>query len=339
MIINRSLVSSAVLGCTAAFGLVGDASALDGRNPGSLLVYPEFDNRTANITLLTVTNVNLDEAEGTTDIEFRYIGKYGTNGVELPCAESNFTETLTAGDTLTLITNIHNPDHEQGYVYVYAKNAAHEPTVHNWLTGNLMTINGLTRFEYSINPISYAGIGDGVLTDLDGDGHLDMNACEYGPNPDEILIPRFLGQGGPYRSELIFIAMSGGTAFDTTVDFLIYNDNEEVFSSEFTFRCWDRVFVSDVSGIFNNNFLRDWTNQDPTEILGAPTWESGWMRINGHVANSMNTSIPDPSIWAVLIEKVSDRGASDLPFERGERTNGELLPRTNAGDVDDVVCP
>ena len=339
MIINRSLVSTAVLGCTAAFGLVGDASALDGRNAGSLLVYPEFDNRSAVVTLLTVTNVNLDIDEGTTDVEFRYIGKYSMNGSVLPCAESNFTETLTAGDTLTLITNFHNPDHEQGYVYVYAKNAGDEPTVHNWLTGNVMTINGLSRFEYSINPISYTGIGDGVLTDLDDDGHLDMNGCEYGTNPDEILIPRFLGQGGPYQSELIFIAMSGGTSFNTTVDFLIYNDNEEVFSSEFTFKCWDRVRVSSISGIFSNSFLRDWTNHDPAEIVGAPTWESGWMRIHGHVANSTNISIANPSVWAVLVEKVGDRGASDLPFERGVRTNGELLPRTNAGDEVDVQCP
>ena len=338
MIINRSTLSSVVLGLTAVCGLAGDASALDGRNAGSLLLYPEFDNRSGILTLLTVTNVNLDEENGSTDVEFRYIGKWGPNGQDLGCAETNITTLLTAGDTLTLITKFHNPDAEQGFVYVYAKNDDDEPTVHNWLTGNLMAINGISQFEYSMNPISYEGIGDGVLTDLDEDGHLDMNNCEYGANPDEILIPRFIGQGGPYQSELIFIALSGGTAFETTVDFLIYNDNEEVFSSEYSWECWSRIPISDISGIFSNNFLKMWTNHDPTEIIGAPHLESGWMRIHGHVANSLNTSIPDPSVYAVLIEKVGDRGAADLPFERGMRTNGELLPRSNAGDEIDVQC-
>ncbi len=337
MIINRCALSALSL-LAAGFGLAGDASALDGRNPGSLLLYPEFDNRDGIVSLLTVTNVNLDVDEGSTLVEFRYIGKYSATGADLGCVETNITTLLTAGDTLTLITNFHNPDSDQGYVYVYSKDDEDRPTVHNFLTGNLMAINGISQFEYSMNPVSYAGFGDGVLTDLDEDEHLDMNGCEYDPNPDEILIPRFLGQGGPYESELIFIGLSGGTAFETTVDFLIYNDNEEVFSGEYSFECWDRVFLSDISGIFANQFLRDWTSHDPAEIIGVPMLESGWMRIHGHVANSFNATIHDPSVYAVLIEKVSDRGATDLPFERGARTNGELLPRGNDGDVIDVEC-
>jgi len=343
MITIRNLFSAVSMGLVAAFGLAGDVSALDGRNPGSLLVYPEFDNRSGIVTLLTVTNVNLDQVDGTTKVEFRYIGKYGMSGQDLGCGESNFTNTLTGGDTLTLITNFHNPSHAQGYVYVFAKRVNDitgddEPTVHNYLTGNVMTVSGLNHFDYSVNPISYRGIGNGVTTDLDGDGHLDMNGCEYGTNPDVILIPRFIGQGGPYQSELILIALSGGTAFETIVDFLIYNDNEEVFSSEYRFTCWDRVRILDISGIFHNGFLQNWTNHDAAEIVGVPGREAGWMRLQGAVANSTNTVIHDPSVYAVLVEKIGDMGASDLPFELGSRDNGELLPRSNLGDVDDVQC-
>jgi hypothetical protein len=201
-----------------------------------------------------------------------------------------------------------------------------------------MTVEGLSAFEFSVNPVSYVGKATGGTTDLDGDGHRDMDGCEYGTNPDEILIPRFLGQGGAFDSELIMIALSGGTAFSTTVDFLIFNDNEEIFSSEHTFTCWERTHLLDISGIFDNSFLQMWTNHDPSELLGAPNVETGWIRMQGAQANSSNTSVSDPSIYAVLVERIGGRGASDLPFEKGFRDNGELLPHDNFGDLVDADC-
>lgn len=328
----------AVLGLGATLALAGLAGATDGRNAGSLLLYAEFDNREGVITVLAVTNVEVDEEAADVLVEFRYIGRYDDEGQDINCEEFNRTETLTPADNFTAITNFHNPQHEQGYVYLYAKNALNQPIVHNFLTGNLMTVDGLTTFDYSVNPVSYRGIGNGTLTDLDGDEHLDMDGCEYTPNPDAILIPRFLGQGGLFNSELILIALSGGTAFDTRIDFLIWNDNEEIFSSEHTIHCWERVSLLDISGIFANSFLQQWTNHDPQEILGAPAIESGWMRLQGGVANSVTTSIDDPSIYAVLVERLGARGAADLPFEEGARTNGELLPRTVQGDIVDPDC-
>ena len=66
-----------------------------------------------------------------------------------------------------------------------------------------MTIEGITALDYSINPVSFKGIGNGTITDLDGDGNRDLDGLEYEAVADEILIPRFLGQGGTYNSELI----------------------------------------------------------------------------------------------------------------------------------------
>lgn len=336
---SRAGIGRALLGTVAALGLGTTAAASDGRNPGSLLVYPEFDNRTGIVTLLTVTNVEVSETASDVEVEFVYVGRFGPQGQNLNCAEFNRVETLTPGDTFTAITNFHNPQHSQGYVYTFAKDTLENPIVHNWLTGNVITVDGLQAFEYSTNPIAYTGIGDGVLTDLDGDEFLDMNGCEYSANPDKILIPRFLGQGSIYQSELILIGLSGGTAFDTTLDFLIFNDNEEIFSSEHTFRCWERIFLLHISGIFSNNFLQNWTNDDPEELLGAPHIETGWIQIQGAIANSVDATILDPSVYAVLIERIGTRGAADLPFEEGARTNGELLPRNVEGDQQDVTCP
>jgi hypothetical protein len=330
------------LGALAALltvtALSSSAVASDGRNPGSLLLYPEFDNRAGIVSVVTITNVDVSKRAPDVLVEFRYIGRFGPNGQDLGCAEFNRLRTLTPGDTFTAITNFDNPQHAQGYVYAYARLQSGDPIVHNWLTGNLMTVSGIEIFEYSVNPVAYRGIGNGVETDLDGDGFLDMNGCEYSANPDQILFPRFFGQGGVFASELILIGLSGGTAFDTTVDFLIFNDNEEIFSSEHTFRCWERTPLSAISGIFNTIFLRDWTNHDTLEMLGEPTIETGWLLAQGAIANSPGTSIQKPSIYAVLVERVGNRGAADLPFEKGTRTNGELLPRSINGDQQDANC-
>jgi hypothetical protein len=310
-------------GLTVA-GMASMAMA-DGRNAGSLLLYPEFDNRAGIVTVLTITNTAVNV--GDVDVEFVYIGRYGSSGQYINCEEFNRTETLTDNDTLTLITNAHNPQHEQGFVYAFARDGVDSPIVHNWLIGQVMTVDGLDAFEYSVNAVSY----EGLALDVNGNTLRDLDGVEYEQSPDEILVPRFLGQGGPYTSELILIGLAGGAQFYTTVDFLIYNDNEEVFSSEYTFRCWERVELLEISGIFANTFLKDFTNDDPQELLGAPTIETGWFRVWGALASSTTTSIQDPAIYGVLVERIGNRGAADLPFEAGQNDTGKLFARSNDG--------
>jgi hypothetical protein len=310
-------------GLTVA-GMASMAMA-DGRNAGSLLLYPEFDNRAGIVTVLTITNTAVNV--GDVDVEFVYIGRYGSSGQYINCEEFNRTETLTDNDTLTLITNAHNPQHEQGFVYAFARDGVDSPIVHNWLIGQVMTVDGLDAFEYSVNAVSY----EGLALDVNGNTLRDLDGVEYEQSPDEILVPRFLGQGGPYQSELILIGLAGGAQFHTTVDFLIYNDNEEVFSSEYTFRCWERVELLEISGIFANTFLKDFTNDDPQELLGAPTIETGWFRVWGALASSTTTSIQDPAIYGVLVERIGNRGAADLPFEAGQNDTGKLFARSNDG--------
>ena len=316
----------------AALTILGfSSSALaDGRNPGSLLLYPEFDNRNGIVTILTVTNTN-DQLPVT--VEFVYRGKYDQFGQDINCQETNLTRTLTHNDTFTVITNFHNPDQDQGFVYVFAKDFANRKVSFNYLIGNVLTVDGLSAFEFSVNPVVYkALVPQGDFTDLDDDGLADMNGCEYDPNPGEILIPRFLGQGQQFLSELIMIGLSGGRQFTTTLDFLIYNDNEEVFSREYSFNCWDRVPLLSISGVFDNDFLQAFTNHDPNEILGATDKESGWIWMRGQIAQSLNTAVVSPAIYAVLIERIGNMGASDLPFERGTNVNGDLFPTSIFGD-------
>jgi hypothetical protein len=304
------------------------------REPGSLLLFPEYNN-IDGITVLTVTNTDcLDTAGNDVEIHFVYVDADG-------CTEFDKAEILTPCDTFTALTNFHGPANSQGYFYVYARDPdTHEPIVWNHLIGNLMVISSLEAFDYGMNPVSFLGIGqDGDPTDVDNDGHRDLNDVEYAGAPDVLTIPRFLGQdfnGGPgtIHSEMILIALSGGKKFTTTACFLYYNDNEEEFSGEYEFDCWDKPELLDMSYGFENDWLHSLISNDPDEILGAEWQEAGWICIYGCLAESDLETIQWPSIYAVLVERIGNWGVADLPFECGKRINGSLLPDHLLGDGD-----
>jgi hypothetical protein len=331
----------ALSGLTLLAGLATASPALaNGRNPASLLLYPEFDNTVTSLTLLTVTNtntgVNQDGSSGTIKVEFVYIGKYNLQHQVINCLEFNRTETLTANDTLSVITKLHNPQQEQGFVYVFAKDPiTGKAKVFNYLIGNLMTLESVTSLEYSMNPVAFKGIGNAAGdTDLNSDGLRQLDGIEYEGVTDQILIPRFIGyDGAGYRGELILLGLTGGAQFNTVVDFLVYNDNEEVFSAQYTFKCWTRVPLGTINGVFTQTFLKS-TNNAMNEILGAPQVEAGWMKLNGHSAFSTQAQFTDPAIYAVLIEKIGNYSAADLPFETPglNATPGALFSHTLLGN-------
>lgn len=252
-------------------------------------------------------------------------------GVDLDCSEFDRYETLTPNDTLTLITNFHNPELEQGYLVITATDPGGEPIAFNFLTGSSMSVDGLEAFDYSINPVDYrALVGKGVSTDVDLDGIRDLNGIEYERTAGQILIPRFFGQVPDLsRGELLLIGLSGGRQFTTIVDLLVYNDNEEEFSTQYEFRCWARVPLTSISQMFDNDWLRDWTNHDRTESVDG--LESGWIRIDGGVANSRVLSIVDPAVYGVYIERYIGNAVADLPFETSLQ-RGHLLPDSLWGD-------
>lgn len=321
-------------------GCVCDRPSPNYRRPGSLLLFPEFDNQEGSYTVVTVTNTDCIANTGEdVQIEYVYIDADG-------CSEFNKTDVLTPCDTLTVVTSAHNPGQDRGFLYVFAKKP--DP---NFPNGTAITWNNLigsqliiqafdTGFDYSMNPVVFRGLtSEGETNDLDGDGIRDLDNSEYEPLPEIITIPRFLGQDGtqgnpgPISSQLILIGLTGGARFETTACFTFYNDNEEVFSGEYTWECWDKPYLLDISNFFRNEFLKT-TDHDLDEIFGWDERESGWMCIQGCAANSSQESIDDPAIYAALVEKVGTYGVADLPWECGLRTNGALLPRGVFGDPD-----
>ncbi|MBL8858399.1 MAG: hypothetical protein JNL28_07850 [Planctomycetes bacterium] len=301
------------------------------RTPGSLLVFPEFDNRLGDMTLLTVTNAT--ELGSDVNVEFVYIGRFGPTGTQLNCLEYNRTHTLTPRDTLSVVTSAHNPNFAQGYVYVFAK---HKTTgaaiVHNHLIGQSLIIDGIQSLSYGTNPFTFLGIGEeGSATDHDNDGLRDLNGLEYTCVGEEMLVPRFLGQSFKAVSELILLNLSGGGNFTATVDFLAYNDNEEAFSGQTTFQCWAKRRLSDISGVFNHSFLVS-TNHASNEILGASTHESGWLRLKGANSYSSAALIAKPAVLVLLVETAGGHSVADLPFETGMNKNGDLVLQGLFGD-------
>ncbi|MFN0008686.1 MAG: hypothetical protein ACKVXR_12350 [Planctomycetota bacterium] len=342
-----------------AGGALGDPCAAR-RKPGSLLIFPEFDNRTANVTFFTITNTNRDFTQdpvtdlpaGSVRVHMIYVGRYDSDDLPIPCLEVDREILLTPGDTFTFLTRAHNPQHEQGFMYAYATHpTTQEPIVFDYLIGNAVFLNGMDALDYSMNPISLRGFceNDNDLkedfgpqvqcpeTDADGDGNRDLDGIEYEELPDQILIPRFLASAGcvcspQQRSELILLGLSGGAVFDTVADFLVYNDNEEVFSAQRQFRCWERIRLDVISTVFLQSFLVT-TNHAANEPLGATTRESGWIHIDGGVAFSSVEQIVNPAVYAVLVERVARAaGAADLPFEVGCNPNGSLWPNGPLGD-------
>jgi hypothetical protein len=312
---------------------------------GSLLLFPEFDNRAGQRTLFTITNACCENLTGNTRIEIVYIDKTA-------CLETNRTYTLTPCDTVTLLTSSSGLMGQQGYAYVFAKsatpNAANPngvPIVFNRLIGQSVMLDGIATFEYAVNPVVFKAYGqEGAPNDDDNDGIRDLNGdptavnvtgMEYDPAPEQIVIPRFLAQDGfpsaDVWSEVVLVALSGGAEFTTTLKVLGYNDNEQAYSSEYSFNCWDKVPLNALTGNFaQQSFLS--VGGDPDEIVGWNTRDAGWLLLDGLVANSAQESIKDPAFYALLVERAYGEFAATLPYELCLQPNGDLVPRSLFGD-------
>ena len=311
---------------------------------GSLVMFPEFDNTPGSVHLLTLTNTSATES---VVVEMIYI-----DGDD--CGEFNRHIELTPYDTITVLTSAHNPAMTKGYAYAFAKDAVGgDPISFNYLTGSSFQINGGwlggqlgdVAPARSLPPFVFQATGDeGEVTESNGDGLRNLDGTEYEPLPDRVVIPRFMGQGssfgaggtggqyGGFTSRLYAIGLTGGTRFETTIDFLVFNDNEEVFSAEYSFGCWSATDLEQISGTFSRLFLATATNHDPNEILGFPRAESGWMIIDGAVANSATTTYQDPAVLFLLAETPAGGDTvAHLPYFEGEQDNGSLLARSLDG--------
>lgn len=323
-------------------GVLQAEAVAHGQEAGSLLIYPYYDSHPDALTIITVTNTNsnakLDPGtglqEGTIDVMFKYI-----SGVD--CTPVDRIERLTPNDTLSLVASEHNFNpNETGFLYVYAIDTdSGLPVAFDYLIGMETIYDIEQQVSFSLNPLAFQVGSDGP-----GDDHqLSLDGLEYEMMPDELLIPRFHGQGdgttfiSPFSSHLILFNLTGGAYFTAQAKVLVFNDNEQAFSDMVVFDCWDLVPLLEVSLATRLGFLEG-TNHDPdeVEIMGV-SMESGWLRLDGDLAFNAYTHFKNPAIYAVQIEysEVSGYAAATLPFEKGDQDNG-LLWSTMSGGNDDL---
>ena len=309
--------------CTVASVVFTTFAFAEGRNPASLLLYPEFDHSAGRATFVTVTNTNPDPVVGQVLVELVFIDATSSASA---CLEQNQTELLTPNDTLTIRTNDLAPGFQRGYIYIFAKDQQGRAISYNWLIGDLVLADGFASLDYSLRPRGFASSRTmRQPTDVDLDG------IEYEQAPDKIVVPRFLAPSALVDSSLVFVNLTGGREFTAILDFLLYNDNEEPFSAQHAFRCWRKSRLLEVNMAFSQSFLAA-TGDSANEILGQSTQESGWMEIDGRMAYSSNTSIDDPAILAFLVERTAAGAGAEESFEVGTQANGDLLPLGPAGD-------
>lgn len=291
---------------------------------GSLLVFPEYDNTDtgAEHTLATVTHAACAN-QGSVFVEFVFINS-------VTCLEANRTEPLTPFDSFTFLTKFFSGTTSRGFFYAFAKSTQNPPNanpiVFNSLIGMETIISGITTFDYSLNAISFRGLGAEGSPNDDGAtvGVRDLNDAgnEYTGAPGQIAIPRFLGQdplGGAFDSDIIFFTLSKRGLI--TLDGLVFNDNEISASIQPTFTCWDKRKLRDIDGGFSLTTLNtdlQGTSHAADEIFGLTTRESGWILLD---------AVPpdDVAFYAVLIERANGLVAATLPFELCSQT-GRLQP-------------
>ena len=338
--------STAVLGSRALGPGTPPCNPRNRNECGSLLLFPELDNREGTRTIFTITDGCCTGGTNVT-VEVVYINKD-------TCQERNAGLVLSPCDTVTWVSNQIIPDPMQGYAYAFARTSVpggpglFTPIVFNHLIGIETVVNGFDNFDYSINAISFKGIGNELATnDDDNDGIRDLNGPgalgEYEEAPAQIVIPRFFGQdefgstAPQYDSDLILIALSGGASFTTIARITAFNDKgNQVDRTTPSFYCWEKRKLRDWVPNTVNSALDDPSNptdDDANEPFGLVPRQAGWIVIDGVTASSTGPeTIADPALYAVLIERSNGGAAATLPFEVCSQTNGDLLPIGIFGD-------
>lgn len=291
--------------------------------PGSLLIFPEVESSAGISTLVAVTLA--DGAPGNRLVRFVYVD-------DDTCSTLTQARVLTPNDSYIAIASADMPAFTRGWMYAFVDGPSGFPIAHDHIAGSSLRLDGLQALEYGIDAIPFRSPRS-ANTDADGDGLRDLNGIEYDSAPDRLVFPQFLGSRLTRESDLILINLSGGGAFTASVEFQIFNDNEQAFSAQTSFTCWTKRTLSSISTAFLHDFLVGLTNHNVNEVLGWGNVESGWFTVDGVTSSSAQATITDPAILGVLVQRMDTTYAVRLPYYEGEQSNGDLVITSPLGDT------
>lgn len=315
----------AILFALALVGLIAPVASADsaGRHPGSLLIYPIFDSGPAAGTVVSVANVSQDTS---IDAHFIYID------ADDNWREFNRFEPLTPRDEFTIRASTHVAGAKRGFLYVVAEvldNDKRDPDSLNYLIGDEIILDSQGNFMYAFEAIPFCSKAP---FNSNFDDVLDFNNEEYFKVSDKMYVSSFLGNtmgapGGDLTTTLIFVSLVGSSDYETRLDLLPYNNNEDEFSAGWNFRCWDAVKLLYIDSFFDDTFLKGLPTYDNRET-GIP-WTSGWIEIDGDEAVDVVGNEPkvnDPPFVGAVVQAFGSYATGHLMHESAEDnpTNGKL---------------
>jgi hypothetical protein len=303
---KMKVITVITLTCCALCLLSIEASA-DRENPGSCLLFPYYDSADIGLTIITISNT------GAKSIDVRIVWVDESN-----CSPDDVWIKLTGYDTFTFTSKSLTPYKSSGFIYAYVVDQSfskkeidadvligQEIVISNW-DGHIV--------NFSLNAVAFQ-----CLDNPNQDGMIQLDGTEYSAAPKTLYFPRFFGHNYFFNSRIVMINLTGGQYFTAQLEWLVYNDNEVVFSMTDKIDCHEIKTLTDVSPIFSNTFLQS-TSHDPSEPQGFSTFvETGTFQITGRKAWNDNNSvqIDNPSVYAVLIEGIGNFGfgTADLPMQ------------------------
>lgn len=211
--------------------------------PGSFLIFPQFNIKGDTKTRLRVTN-NLDLKD--VEVKINYVCP-GIKHVDDFCDALDRTIRLTPHQTRIIDVDDHNPPCDEGFAVAFAQWQLN-PISFNYLTGSYHINNG-RRLEAD-NAIAvqsvqadYAVLGSGGGLRFDG-------TTDYAPLATELYTDFLAVASSPdVGSNLILLALdtiAGQQNPATSVFIDFWNAVEQPFSTAHEFVCWDKVRLDEI---------------------------------------------------------------------------------------------
>jgi len=335
-----------VPGILAAILLVGmglgtaSAQDLDRRvkhlEPGSVLVYPLYTSQGPTNTVIVATNTNSDNRfvpgsdfrAGDVLAHYLYVDQDDW-------LISDRFELLTAGDTLAVVVDQHNPEGAgDGFLVIIAKDPETEKAIKfDYLIGSAYVAQGQLNFLWQYTAYSFcSNLSDGApASDAGhrftqegpgavGDGMLTFDGTEYVKFPNSLIVDSFFEEVDPFGNSISFMS-TAGAVFQNELGVLIWNNNEQKFSRDYRFVCATTTTLSEIANIVTG------LGGDPDEFQR----ETGWARFNlDRVIDGVGNpkDVGDFGILGVFMQEISGTNfaAGHALHYEGTSANAATLP-------------
>ncbi|MBI3843275.1 MAG: HYR domain-containing protein [Planctomycetes bacterium] len=263
--------------------------------PASALIFPLFDSRSGQGTIITVTNTDSNRdtcrnrlREGDVCLRYTYFAFDPASG---SCLEFDRTECLTPGDTLTVVADQHDPEGDVGWLWVEARDPETDEAIDfNHLIGSAIVVNVGLEFMFQYHPYGFRSYTHLLLeppsdacghafTDVDGDNCADFDGVEYDFWPQRLLLDEFFQQGdGRQGVDNVLTLISCDLGHPTIVSAHPWNNNEHRFSATFDFECFfNEPFSPGISHIFEH------LKGGPNELVGfGHHIQLGWLELDAN---------------------------------------------------------